>query len=700
MLRSIPWWGGIALSITLCLLVSEMVTGKAQAQFERQVEAANFAMHTRLRSYVDVLHSTQALLQSPDPVNEKEFHGFVSRLSLEQDFPGIQQLSFAASVSTAEFDSFIAALKSGAALPQPQSDTAAQTRAHLLAYAYPDMRVAPGTDLATEPAIAAALMQARDEGRLVVTALGTATAPHLVSAEAAFLMPVYRGGAPLSDINERRTAYRGVVAATLDLDALARNVVDARSLQHVQLQISTNRKADAGFHAQAEDAHILFANVAHAANKSDPYFSKTVSTSVGPYLWQTSYSAPRSTLIVGSDAYLPWLVLLVGMAGSTLLFAVFHSLIRAREHANERARSVSRELRASQTQLAQVQQMVRLGSWLLEPDGEEMTWSAETGRILGVDMEATTPSMSALLACIAEEDRENFRKGIQNALKQNEGFQMEHRVCTRDGSLRWVQTVARKSRSGKPVLLGVMRDITEPRHTMEALRRSQELLRELTAYQDRVKEDERKRIAREIHDELGQTLLALRIDVQMLEARTSDRHPRLNEKVRSALNQIDATVKTIRSIINNLRPSVLDLGLTAAIEWQVTQFRRRSGIACELINDAEDLVVDDTRATSLFRILQESLTNVIRHANATKVTIELSQKDEQVVMRISDNGVGIYPGDRRKNSFGLVGVEERVHALHGKFFLQSQPGGGTTLIVHIPLESAPSINELSPDERA
>src|SRR5690606_15921422 len=140
------------------------------------------------------------------------------------------------------------------------------------------------------------------------------------------------------------------------------------------------------------------------------------------------------------------------------------------------------------------------------------------------------------------------------------------------------------------------------------------------------------------------------------------------------LHHIDATVKTIRNIINNLRPAVLDLGLAAAIEWQVAQFRRRSGIACELVMSDEDLTVDDARATSLFRILQESLTNVIRHANASKVTIELQQENEYLVMRITDNGVGIYPGDRRNNSFGLVGVEERVHALNGEFFISSAPG--------------------------
>ena len=140
------------------------------------------------------------------------------------------------------------------------------------------------------------------------------------------------------------------------------------------------------------------------------------------------------------------------------------------------------------------------------------------------------------------------------------------------------------------------------------------------------------------------------------------------------------------TIINNLRPAVLDLGLAAAFEWQVAEFRRRSGIACNLVMDEDELNVDDTRATTLFRILQESLTNVIRHSKATRVVIELNKDGDKLVMKITDNGVGIYPGSRKGgNSFGLVGVEERIHALNGRFIINSTPGNGTTLTIFIPL---------------
>lgn len=231
--------------------------------------------------------------------------------------------------------------------------------------------------------------------------------------------------------------------------------------------------------------------------------------------------------------------------------------------------------------------------------------------------------------------------------------------------------------------------INERKQAEEALRQSQEELRELASYQERIKEDERKRIAREIHDELGQNLLALRIDIAMLHARTGTSHPKLNKKVHSVLDHIDATMKAMRAIINNLRPTVLDLGLNAAIEWQVKDFQRRTGIACELMMPADELNVDDNRATALFRILQESLNNVFRHARASKTSIRLKVEQERLFMSVSDNGVGIFPGCRRKaNSFGLVGIKERISALGGEFSLEAGEENGTSLTVSIPLEGA------------
>ncbi|MGH6625704.1 MAG: ATP-binding response regulator [Burkholderiaceae bacterium] len=221
----------------------------------------------------------------------------------------------------------------------------------------------------------------------------------------------------------------------------------------------------------------------------------------------------------------------------------------------------------------------------------------------------------------------------------------------------------------------------------EELRQSKLLLRELASYQEQIKEEERKRIAREIHDELGQTLLALRIDVSMLHARTSAMHPKLHKKASDALNHIDTAIRSVRGIINDLRPPVLDLGLQAAIEWQLEEFRERSGIDCTMqVQDAHvHCELDDKRATTLFRIVQESLSNITRHAQATQVHIELCRDGHRICLQIKDNGIGM-KDPKKMNSFGLVGMKERISLLGGDFTIDSAPDQGTTLTISMPLD--------------
>jgi signal transduction histidine kinase len=228
----------------------------------------------------------------------------------------------------------------------------------------------------------------------------------------------------------------------------------------------------------------------------------------------------------------------------------------------------------------------------------------------------------------------------------------------------------------------------ELRDSQAKLQLSHQTLRRLAAHADRIKERERKRIAREIHDDLGQNLLALRIEADMLSSRTGSRHPHLHSRALSTVAQIDATIRSVRQIINDLRPNVLDLGLTAAVEWQISEFRRRAGIACELVQERADIRVDDHCATALFRILQESLSNVVRHAHASYVRVTLRLEAGTLRMTVCDNGIGLPPAGRAKlGSFGLIGIEERIHILGGTFTLDSEPGNGTTITVAVPVAS-------------
>ncbi|SFM77591.1 PAS domain S-box protein [Rugamonas rubra] len=220
--------------------------------------------------------------------------------------------------------------------------------------------------------------------------------------------------------------------------------------------------------------------------------------------------------------------------------------------------------------------------------------------------------------------------------------------------------------------LALRQEVAERKRAEAALRQSREQLRKLGDHLATVKENERKRIAREIHDELGQNLLALRLDLSMLGQRGEGDSSPLQPRVDAMLDNVDSTIKSVRGIMNQLRPSVLDLGLQAAIEWQIGEFRKRSGLSCRLLVDNADLfaALPGEIEIVLFRSLQESLTNVLRHARASDVQIRLGLAGGRLELSIEDNGIGIAPRRRGKaDAFGLVGIAERVDALGGSFAL-------------------------------
>jgi signal transduction histidine kinase len=241
--------------------------------------------------------------------------------------------------------------------------------------------------------------------------------------------------------------------------------------------------------------------------------------------------------------------------------------------------------------------------------------------------------------------------------------------------------------SSRMQAIGMAKDMTrELRDSQARLQISHQKLRRLAAHADQIKEEERKRIAREIHDDLGQNLLVLRIEADMLASRTALRHPRLHARARSTLSQIDTTIKSVRHIINDLRPTVLDLGLNAAVEWQIAEFRRRTGIVCELNDYQTEIRVSDQYATAFFRILQESLSNITQHAKASLVQVELRKDKETLSMTVRDNGIGIKSeGFNKAGSFGLVGIEERIKLLGGHSSIVSNQGAGMTVHVSVPI---------------
>jgi PAS domain S-box-containing protein len=284
--------------------------------------------------------------------------------------------------------------------------------------------------------------------------------------------------------------------------------------------------------------------------------------------------------------------------------------------------------------------------------------------------------------------------GIESA-SQKRDHSYDFRMIAGDGRTVWFRNVVRVlALEGHPrELVGVMIDITRQKESEDQLRKSREQLRALSAHLQYVREEERTRIAREIHDELGQVLTALKMDLSLLNRgllESSETMPRfkLMEEIGSMRRLVDRTIQTVRRIATELRPEVLDyLDLKAAMEWQIQEFQTRSGIICEFRCNVDIIELDRDRATALFRIFQEAMTNVARHSNASRVNIGLLAKQGSLLMEISDNGRGITEGEIAKaRSFGLLGMKERALLLGGEMEIKGVPAQGTTLTVRISVE--------------
>lgn len=244
--------------------------------------------------------------------------------------------------------------------------------------------------------------------------------------------------------------------------------------------------------------------------------------------------------------------------------------------------------------------------------------------------------------------------------------------------------------SGVTLVMATIHDITLRKRAEEALRQSQLELRELSAHQEQVKEQERKRIAQEIHDELGALLTGIKAHVSVSMAQQARAGAPPDPLLAEAMMLTDAAIQTVRKVITDLRPSVLDqLGVWAALEWYAGQIEERSGLACECVIEAglQELMLDPQRGTMVFRVVQEALTNVVRHAHASRVGIWAGRAGACVQVRVEDDGKGI-DTERllNRDSWGLLGMYERSRHFGGDLRITGRPGQGTTVALTLPLE--------------
>ncbi len=245
---------------------------------------------------------------------------------------------------------------------------------------------------------------------------------------------------------------------------------------------------------------------------------------------------------------------------------------------------------------------------------------------------------------------------------------------------------SRTEYAGKPAIIGTLLDISHRKQDEEQIKQSYNQIRLLTEHLQNIREEERTHIAREIHDELGQQLTVLKMDASWLNKKLNAADDNVKQKLKDLLELMDSTVKTVRRISSELRPSLLDdMGLVPAMEWHLKEFEKRASIKTSFKFPDYELNLQDSVKTGLFRIFQESLTNVVRHANAKKVEVNLKKENENIVLSIKDDGKGFdKKKEKNKKTLGILGMQERSFMMGGTYQIDSKPGKGTLVVVSVP----------------
>jgi PAS domain S-box-containing protein len=326
-------------------------------------------------------------------------------------------------------------------------------------------------------------------------------------------------------------------------------------------------------------------------------------------------------------------------------------------------------------------------------DGYVMSWNKGAEKLLGYPTDEALGKHISFVYPV--EDREFLEREVIDPVKAKGTHQVEVRRRTKSGEMRFAQlalTLLRDDTDAPIGIIGYSMDITDRKRVQEALLTSRNQLAALAVRLESVREEERTRIALEVHDVLGQALTGLKLDVAWVYKRITEpiepaQRAAVLTRLVSALELLDSTIQAVRDIATALRPGVLDeQGLAAAVEWQAREFHIRTGIACETTTSPHKIVLEPEQSTALFRILQEILTNVARHAKASHVHIRLEESDEQVSLQVRDNGRGITDVEQSgPNAFGLLGMRLRAQQRGGTFDIRGTSGTGTTVTVRIPL---------------
>jgi signal transduction histidine kinase len=328
---------------------------------------------------------------------------------------------------------------------------------------------------------------------------------------------------------------------------------------------------------------------------------------------------------------------------------------------------------------------------LRKPDGRTALCyvSEQSAQLLGIKATALIADPERFFDLIMEEDKADYLSKQAKAGGGHMTFNWEGRIWMEAWKdVKWVNIrVSQRDTPDGPIWDGIMLNVTHSKLAEAEIRRSKAQLSALASHVESVKESERLHLAREVHDDLGGNLTAIKIGLSWLMRRLPADDDSLLTRTLYLDNVVDQTIEATHRIASSLRPPVLDFGIVSAIDWQLQRFGRNADLAIEFSAPKEDIPLDPEAAITVFRIVQEALTNVIKHARATRVSVTLALQDEVLLLTITDNGQGIQPTRSKSNGngFGLLGMTERATALGGELTIQPAKRRGTQISLRVPL---------------
>jgi signal transduction histidine kinase/CHASE1-domain containing sensor protein len=701
----------------LCLILGLLATGALyswtrdqelameQLIFDRRATFRIQTVRQGLEEVVETIDDVNRVFGTFGPISQAQFHAFVGPLAQTQ--PYLNAISFLRLVPHAERAAYEARMRASnpafeiSDLKDGKPVRAADRDNYLVVeYLEPSTLsgvVGVGFDVLMEPSIGYAVQRATETGEASATPvfryLFVPSPPRLVVLKA-----IYHEGMPLDTPEARRAAVYGYTGLGMPTGKLIEKILDDSGLGPMNGMDMTV------YMGQGRTEALAF-QYGEGTGKGTDAGLRTSSQSfpIGGVNWRVEVRGAdiRSGAQLGS-----WLVALFGVIISVMAATYLraqgsrtrhiHRLVEERTSALHAANMqlsmdiAARErvegmLRRTERSLKNAQRIAHVGSWEMDVANGWQQWSDECFRIFGMEPELdNVPVLSRLPG-----STQAMWRGFLADVLDSAYDACEMSITRPDGTVRHVMLhaeVAEGQAAAGRTIVGTVLDISEFKQVETELRRSQKSLRELGGHQERIKENERQRIAREIHDELGGVLTGIKAYVSVASSRVGSDAPAA-PLLAEAMAQADSALDTVRRVIADLRPSVLDqLGVWEAIEWQASQLEAQTGVHCHCAIEPDLPAIGADGGAMLFRIAQEALTNVARHAHATVVEITAHLGQGQLLLDIEDNGAGIVPERMlAPESWGLRGMQERALYLGGTLSIGKGRKQGTLVSLRLPL---------------